>query len=225
VTAQLVAGIPSSVIRVGVVDDHPVARFGIEWIFCDAAGISVVASAGSVDQLHPAAASGAGLSGLDVVLLDLYLVADRPAIGEVSRLARDVPVLVMSASRRPRDVLAAIEAGAAGYLTKDSAAAAFVDAVKTVRAEGFALSAELADMVEIEMAERRRRLPLSVREREALTLIARGFTHGQVARRMGVSTATVNTYVQRIRAKLQVGNKADLTRAALEMLDEPAGNG
>ena len=220
-TAQPAAGTPSSVIRVGVVDDHPVARLGIERIFSDVAGISVVASAGSVDQLCPRAEAGARL---DVVLLDLYLVADRPAIGEVGRLAGEVPVLVMSASRRARDVLDAIEAGAAGYLTKDSAAEAFVEAVRTVRAEGFALSAELADILEIEMAERRRRPALSAREREALTLIARGFTHGQAARRMGVSTATVDTYVQRIRAKLRVGNKADLTRAALEMRDEPAGN-
>jgi DNA-binding NarL/FixJ family response regulator len=58
-------------------------------------------------------------------------------------------------------------------------------------------------------------MPLSPREEQALELIARGFTHAQAARRMGVSKTTVDTYVERIRIKLQVGNKAELTRAAI----------
>jgi DNA-binding CsgD family transcriptional regulator len=58
---------------------------------------------------------------------------------------------------------------------------------------------------------------LSPREEETLDLIARGFTHAQVARRMGISKATVDTYVERIRGKLQVGNKAELTRAAMRL--------
>lgn len=59
---------------------------------------------------------------------------------------------------------------------------------------------------------------LSPREEQALDFIARGFTHAQTARRMGVTKATVDTYVERIRAKLQVGNKAELTRAALSRI-------
>jgi len=62
----------------------------------------------------------------------------------------------------------------------------------------------------------RSRPVLSARERETLSYIARGFTHAQTARRMRVSTATVDTYVARIRAKLQIGNKAELALAALE---------
>ena len=62
---------------------------------------------------------------------------------------------------------------------------------------------------------------LSPREQQTLDLIALGHTHAQVAKRMGISKATVDTYVERIRAKLRVGNKADLTRAALTRLTQP----
>lgn len=58
---------------------------------------------------------------------------------------------------------------------------------------------------------------LTPREEETLGYIARGFTHGQTARRMGVSRATVDTYVKRIRQKLCLGNKADLTRKAIQL--------
>jgi DNA-binding NarL/FixJ family response regulator len=96
-------------------------------------------------------------------------------------------------------------------------------AVRTVVAGGFALSPQLADILQAELGRSPRGpgadIPeLSVREDQALMLIARGFTHGQVATRMGVSKSTVDTYVERIRSKLQVGNKAELTRAALERM-------
>jgi DNA-binding NarL/FixJ family response regulator len=98
-----------------------------------------------------------------------------------------------------------------------------VAAVHTVASGGFALSSQLADILQGELA----RVPaaagaaagtpgLSPREEEALDLIARGLTHAQAASRMGVSRATVDTYVERIRAKLHVGNKAELARAAIE---------
>ena len=98
-----------------------------------------------------------------------------------------------------------------------------VAAVRTVASGGFALSSQLADILQGELA----RVPaaagttaatpaLSPREEEALDLVARGLTHAQAASRMGVSRATVDTYVERIRAKLHVGNKAELARAAIE---------
>jgi DNA-binding NarL/FixJ family response regulator len=80
----------------------------------------------------------------------------------------------------------------------------------------------LADILHTQMTGQARPSPpdpralLSPREEQALDLIARGYTHAQAATRMGVTKATVDTYVERIRAKLQVGNKAELTRAALQ---------
>ncbi|AQZ67225.1 hypothetical protein BKM31_42395 [[Actinomadura] parvosata subsp. kistnae] len=210
-------------IRVGIVDDHPVARHGVEHMLSAAPDIQVEASVADTALLPPH-------DRLDVVVHDLYLVEDRPAIDAVATLSPVVPVLVMSASRRPGDVLACVRAGARGYVTKDASALLMLAAVTTVASGGFALSPHLADALLADLAALAETprddsaegaaqddplVPLSPREEETLRWIARGQTHGQIARRMGISKATVDSHVERIRAKLHAGNKADLTRSAL----------
>jgi len=211
-------------IRVAVVDDHPIARKGIEQIFAESGRISVVASCSSAADL-PGALDSAGDRGQpDVIVLDLYHDGGRPCLDAVAGLAGGRRVLVMSASGDPADVVGAVRAGASGYVTKQSSPEVFVAAVETVAAGGFALSPRLADILHTELLRPPGGTPaqasmprLSPREEEALGFIAKGFTHSQVATRMGVSKATVDTYIERVRAKLQVGNKADLTRAALRL--------
>jgi DNA-binding NarL/FixJ family response regulator len=211
-------------IRVGIVDDHPVARHGVEHMLSTAPGIQVEASVADTALLPPH-------DQLDVVVHDLYLVEDGPAVDAVAALSPVVPVLVMSASRRPGDVLACVQAGARGYVTKDTSALLMLAAVTTVAAGGFALSPHLADALLADLAALTDSsldpagsgteaedpvVPLSPREEETLRWIARGQTHVQIARRMGISKATVDSHVERIRAKLHAGNKADLTRSALQ---------
>jgi DNA-binding NarL/FixJ family response regulator len=209
-------------IRVAVVDDHPVARRGLESMLGEAADMEVSASVGSPDQLTD------GMAWPDVVLLDLYHEDDTPCLPAISRIRSHSKVLVVSVSERPSDVLGAVRAGAMGYVTKLAEAEMLVAAVRTVARGGFALSAQLADILQAGLASDVRtgaashgsddddcQPQLSPREEQALELIARGFTHAQAARRMGVSKTTVDTYVERIRIKLQVGNKAELTRAAI----------
>ena len=159
----------------------------------------------------------------DVVIMDLYHDGDEPCLDVIPTLRRHCKVLVVSASGRPADVLGAIRAGACGYVTKLADPPMLIAAVRTVASGGFALSSQLADILQGELArvtpaaEAAPDTPaLSPREEEALDLIARGLTHAQAASRMGVSRATVDTYIERIRAKLHVGNKAELARAALE---------
>jgi two-component system, NarL family, nitrate/nitrite response regulator NarL len=215
-------------IRLGIVDDHPIARYGVERIFASSARVTVVGSAGSLRELRQLVEPGQpGLPGEpgqpgepgrpaaapDVILLDLYL--DGPAgrtVAAIGELAARCPVLVMSASARQADVLAAIGAGAAGYLVKQATGDAFTEAVTTVAAGGFYLSPQLADIIDAGPPP-----TLAPREAEALRLIAQGFTQAQTAARMRVSPATVDTYVKRIRHKLGPGNKADLTRRAIEL--------
>jgi DNA-binding NarL/FixJ family response regulator len=206
-------------IQVAVVDDHPLARRGMTAIVEEAGDMAVtVSTASAVDLL-------AADTPADVVLLDLYHSQDEPCLPVIARLRSVMKVLVVSASARPADVLGAIRAGAHGYVTKLADPTMLVSAVRTVAAGGFALSSHLADILQSELVKETTTRPetpataaLSPREEQALTLIAKGFTHAQTATRMGVSKATVDTYVERIRAKLQVGNKADLTRAALRQL-------
>lgn len=207
-------------IQVAIVDDHPLARRGLAAILADAGDISVTLSTAS-----PVALLESGQATADVVLLDLYHSDDEPCLPIVAQLRTVLKVLVISASARPADVLGAIQAGANGYVTKLADPEMLVSAVRTVAAGGFALSSQLADILQSQLAESpaapatpTQASPLSPREEQALTYIAKGFTHAQTATRMGVSKATVDTYVERIRAKLQVGNKADLTRAALRQL-------
>jgi two-component system nitrate/nitrite response regulator NarL len=213
-------------ITVAIVDDHPLVRRGLESVLAEVPDIEVSLSAGSPEELT--AGPAAGREPPDVVLLDLYLREDAPCLTLIGQLQAAMKVLVISASGRPADVMGAIRAGASGYLTKLAETAALVAAIRTVTGGGFALSSELADILQAELARPdagqakapgreagQRASLLSPREREALDLIARGFTHSQAASRMGVSKATVDTYVERIRAKLHVGNKAELTRAAL----------
>ncbi len=205
-------------IGVAIIDDHPLARRGIEQLLAGAAGqFHVVASVGRSPELR------AVLTGdvtVDVIIADLYHDGDAPCLAAITELAMFSRVLVVSASGRPEDVVGAIRAGASGYVTKHAEAEMFVAAVETVAAGGFAMSSQLADILHAGLATPAApstvRPALSAREEQTLAYIARGFTHAQVASRMGVSKATVDTYVERIRSKLQVGNKAELTRAALE---------
>jgi DNA-binding NarL/FixJ family response regulator len=204
------------VIRVAIVDDHAVARYGLASMLAPADDIEVVASLPHPDDLPP----------VDVVVLDLYLVDGTPALGTIAALRDRAAVLVMSGSRHPADVVAAIRFGACGYLTKDAGPEAFTAAVRAVNGGALYLSPHLADLLHAELArpapDPARAPALSARERETLGYIARGLTHAQVARRMGVTVATVDTYVARIRGKLHVGNKAELTIAALRYQPPPA---
>jgi DNA-binding NarL/FixJ family response regulator len=196
-------------IRVAIVDDHPVARYGVEHILAPYAHLNVVCSTDRLDAL-PAA---------DVYLLDLYLGDGRVATGAIGRLAARNPVLVMSASIQREDVLFTLEAGASGFLTKDSDGGAFVAAIEAVAAGGLHLSSQLADIIEVGAQRARPDTPLATlapREREVLSLLAEGFTQEQAAVRLGVASGTVDTYLKRIRVKLGPGNKAALIRRGID---------
>lgn len=193
-------------LRLGIIDDHPVARRGLAAILGEDPEMAVQALAALPSDLPDPA-------GLDLVLCDLYLGDDVPAVAAVRELAGVTRVLMVSAGSRPSDVLACVAAGAAGYVTKDTDEAALREAVRQVAAGGFYVSPQLAGIVSAasrSASTAGRDSLLSPREEEALGWIARGMTHSQTARRMGVATSTVDTYVQRIRARLHLGNKAEL---------------
>ena len=208
--------------RVAVVDDHPIARRGIEQMLDAAGTFTIVASVGSASELLALALDPAP----HVIIMDLYHDGDLPCLDAVTRAVVIARVLVISASGRAADVVGAIKAGASGYVTKNAEAQMFTAAVETVGSGGFAMSSQLADILQAGLAETAAQPnaghDLSAREEEALGLIARGFTHAQAAKRMGVSKATVDTYIERIRSKLQVGNKAQLTGVALRRLGDRA---
>lgn len=207
---------PAAPSRVAVVDDHPIARYGMERVVASCPRFEIVALVGSASELD------LPRDRPDIVILDLYEGSCRISSAQIAELAENCAVLVMSASVRPADVMMAIRSGANGYVAKSASNEALIEAMDAVTAGGgLYLSSQLADVIHVETtsgsAGAGAPVVLAPREKEALALIAQGFTQAQAARRMAVSPATVDTYIKRIRAKLGPGNKADLTRRAIEL--------
>jgi DNA-binding NarL/FixJ family response regulator len=196
-------------IRVAIVDEHPVVRRGYAYILGEQPDLEIVAAVDDPADL-PAAATGA------VVIYDWRPFGESARPHVVQHLSVHSRVLVVSHCNEPADVTDAMRAGARGYLSKDSSGPEYLAAVRAVGTGGDYVPHRTARDGTPAPAGR---TELSRREQQALTYIARGFTHQQAARRMGVSKATVDTYVSRIRIKLQLGNKAQLALAGLRYLE------
>ncbi|HNM96912.1 MAG TPA: response regulator transcription factor [Marmoricola sp.] len=210
-------------LRVMVVDDHPMWRDAVARDL-EADGHEVVATASTgteavarFEAVRPA-----------VVILDLQIPA--PSGVEVTRevIRRDptARVLILSASGEHEDVLAAVKAGATGYLIKSASKADLLDAVRRVAEGDTVFTPGLAGLV---LGEYRRLSVapdpdaplLTERETEVLRLVAKGLSYRQIAERLVLSHRTVQNHVQNTLRKLQLHNKVGLVRYAIEMgLDE-----
>jgi DNA-binding NarL/FixJ family response regulator len=211
-------------LRVMVVDDHPMWRDAIARDLGEA-GCEVVATVGEgrlAVRIAPATRP-------EVVILDLQL-PDLPGV-EVARLLMacepQPKVLVLSASGEQDDVLQAVKAGASGYLVKSASREEFLDAVRRTAAGDAVFTPGLAGLV---LGEYRRLAgqpssadapQLTRRETEVLRLVAKGLTYRQIAQRLVLSVRTVQNHVQNTLSKLQLHNRAQLVRYAMETgLDE-----
>jgi len=206
-------------VRLMVVDDHPIWREGVARDLTEA-GHEVVATAAD----GPAAVRRAAAARPEVVLMDLQLPVGSGLDATRDILAADpsARVLVLSASGEDADVLAAVKAGATGYLLKSAGRDELLAAVeKTARGEAV-FSPGLAGLV---LGEFRRLaagpvddgLPkLTEREVEVLRLVAKGLSARQVADRLVLSHRTVQNHVQNTLSKLQLHNRVELTRYAIE---------
>ncbi|MFC5178972.1 response regulator [Nocardioides taihuensis] len=208
-----------------VVDDHPMWRDAVERDL-QQAGFDVVAVAATGDQAlarFPAARP-------QVVVLDLQIPGPTgvEVTGEVLRRDPSARVLILSASGEQDDVLAAVKAGATGYLVKSASREELLDAVRRVAAGDTVFTPGLAGLVLGEF--RRMALPsrpddhpeLTERETEVLKLVAKGMSYKQIAERLVLSHRTVQNHVQNTLRKLQMHNRVELTRYAIERgLDDP----
>ena len=170
-----------------------------------------VASAEELDGLDPSS---------DVVALALSPGSAVPALAAIEWLARVSRVLVISGWDHGPSPVAVFKAGASGCVTRHSDPASIRAGLEAVARGGMFVCRQLAAgfQAELERAVTADTSScLAPREIETLQWIAQGLTHGQVARRMGVSEATINTYAKRLRAKLNVGNKAQLTQMAIKL--------
>lgn len=216
-------------IKVMVVDDHPMWREGVARDLTEA-GYEVVAAVGEVAQ---AIRVGSSLKP-EVVVLDLQL-PDGSGVDVIRGLLKAHPqarILVLSASAEQQDVLEAVKAGALGYLVKSAGREEFLEAVRRT-AEGDAVfTAGLAGLV---LGEYRRLAAtpasekdaprLTDRETEILRLVAKGLSYKQIAERLVLSHRTVQNHVQNTLGKLQLHNRVELVRYVIEQgLDDSTEN-
>jgi DNA-binding NarL/FixJ family response regulator len=213
----------SALISVMVVDDHPMWRDGVARDLSER-GFDVRATAGDAG----AAVRIARTVRPDVVLMDLNLGRDDrtgsgvTATGQITTELTGTRVLVLSASGEHADVLEAVKAGASGYLLKSASVTELVDAVTRTAAGDAVFTPGLAGLVLGEyrrMAadpEPRDQPRLTDRETDVLRLVAKGLTARQIATRLVLSHRTVENHVQSTLRKLQLHNRVELARYAIE---------
>ncbi len=208
-----------------VVDDHPMWREGVARDLTEA-GLEVVATAANGNEAlarFPAARP-------DVLVLDLQIPEPNgvAVTASVVALDPDVRVLILSASGEQADVLEAVKAGATGYLVKSASRQELIEALSRVAEGDTVFTPGLAGLV---LGEYRRLsdeparpdLPrLTDRETEVLRLVAKGLSYKQIAERLVLSHRTVQNHVQNTLRKLQLHNRVQLVRYAIEQgIDEP----
>lgn len=205
-------------IRVVVVDDHPVWRDGVR---------SDLETSGVVHVVGEAADGSDAVEVVldvmpDVVLMDLQLptVSGVEATRRILEAAPHVRVLVLSASAEEADVLAAVKAGAIGYLLKSSTSHELVAAVRGVHGGEPVFTPSLAGLV---LGEFRRMAAsadggepgLTPRENDVLKLVAKGYTYREIGDKLFISSKTVQNHVQNILTKLQLSQRYELMRYAI----------
>ena len=211
-------------VKVMVVDDHPLWRDAVARDLAES-GFEVVATAGDGEQ----AVRRAQAAAPDVLVLDLNLPL-KPGVQVCKELVGANPalrVLVLSASGEHADVLEAVKSGATGYLLKSASTAELIDAVGRTAVGDAVFTPGLAGLV---LGEFRRLASepapatpdepgaprLTDRETEVLRLVAKGLSYKQIAERLVISHRTVQNHVQNTLGKLQLHNRVELVRYAIE---------
>lgn len=204
-------------IRVFIADDHAIVREGLKQILADSRDIIV---------------AGEAENGLDaiklfrkakchVMLLDISM-PDRSGIEVLKQVKKENPemaVLMLSMHREDQYAIRSLKAGAAGYLTKQSAPRELVDAIRLVAAGQKYVSAALAQELASQLSDGHEAAPhetLSDREYQTLTMIASGKTVTAIAQELSLSVKTISEYRARLLVKMKLKNSAELTHYAIK---------
>ena len=196
-------------IRLLIVDDHPIVRDGLSGMFAGVPDLEVVGEASNATE----AVTLAEVLAPDVILMDLRMPGEadgRGGVWAIRRLAElRVPsrVLVLTTYDTDNDVLPAIEAGATGYLLKDAPRQELERAVRAVARGETTLAPSVATRL-VGQVRTPVRESLSQRELEVLRLVANGTTNREAARQLFISEATVKTHLLHIFEKLEVSDRA-----------------
>ena len=216
-TSPVLHGTQGVPVKVLIADDHPVVRQGLKMMLSSDPVVDVVGEARDGDEAFDMAHK----VDWDVAVLDYSM----PGRGGVELLADvkhdypDKPVLIMSIYPEDPHGLRALKAGAAGYITKESAGEELTAAVKKVATGGRYISSALAEKLAMRLTPEQERPPherLSDREYRVMWMLASGKTLHQIAEEMRLSPSTVSTYRGRILKKLALSTNVDLVHYAMK---------
>ena len=207
----------SAPIRVLVADDHPVVRHGLQQILGEIPDIAVTGGAGNAHEVLAQVRADA----CDVLLLDLAMPGAHGVdlLETVKRERPALPVLVLSMYPEDQYALRVLQASAAGYMTKESAADELVRAVRKIHAGGRYVTPRVAELLASRLgaiADRPRHEHLSNREHQVLCLLGRALSVKQSAHELLLSEKTISTYRSRLLEKMQVRSTAERIRYAVQ---------
>lgn len=204
-------------IRILIVDDHPIVRKGLRSVLADVSDMKVIDEARDGTE----ALAKARDSLPDLILLDLSLPG-QSGLEVLKHLHSEMPairVLILSTFPEKQYAIRCLKNGALGYLTKDSASDELVTAIRRVAEGRKFVSASLAELLASEIHPDRDKMPhenLSDRELEVLCLLGRGKTVSQIAKILSLSLSTVNTYRSRLLEKMNMRSTAELMHYVIE---------
>ncbi|WP_433238370.1 response regulator [Actinomadura nitritigenes] len=205
-------------LRVMIVDDHPIVREGLRGMLAAEPGLEVAAEAASGDE----AVALAPRVRPDVILMDLRMPGG-DGVSAIERLGPGHRVLVLTTFEDDADIVRAVRSGAAGYLLKDASRTDLAAAIRDVAAGRTVLSPSVSARLDAARASEEREAGtasapavLSAREAEVLALVARGLTNAEIGARLFIGQATVKTHLLRVFAKLEVSDRTAAVMAAIE---------
>jgi DNA-binding NarL/FixJ family response regulator len=191
--------VAAAVIRVAVVDDHPLVREGTAAIVARADDMEITGVAGSLEELRPILDSP-----VDVLLLDLRL-GQESGFDLLRNGTTPMPaVVVLTSYDYPQYADAALRLGAAGFVVKTAPTAELLDAIRRAAAGGLAFGVRPGNGV-----------TLSSREREVLRLVVDGASNDEIGARLGISSRTVESHLRRLFERLAVASRTELAARAL----------
>ena len=204
-------------IRILIADDHAIVRRGLKHIVSEQPDMTVDGEAENARQVLDLVRT----DKWDVIVLDINMPG-RSGLEVLKELRREhpkLPVLVLSVHPEDQYGVRVLKAGAAGYLTKDSAPDELVQAIRKVHRGGKYVSASRAEVLAFELeteTDRPRHESLSDREYQVMTMIASGKTVGEIGEELSLSVKTISTYRARVLGKMKMRTNAELTHYAIQ---------
>ena len=201
--------------KILIADDHPIVRRGLKEILSAEPDIAMVGEAESSNKVMELVRT----HHWDAVVLDITMPGrgGLDTLKELKRLYPELPVLMLSMHPEDQFAVRAFKAGAAGYMTKESAPDELIKAIRKITKGGKYVSATLAEkLVSIMGAEPPSQDSLSAREYQVMLMIASGKTLSQIAEEMSLSVKTISTYRTHILEKMEMKNNAEITYYAIK---------